>query len=172
MFAMQLDMAGINVSFSLLAEVLEYSAVCIFRHLMANRMFSDDIIPLDELCCYLAAWFHDGVSVPMLNVIDELKPGFVKDVRDVFGRNLLWYAVQNMKTGWFHPDCRLIPFLLAHGCDSQNTNQVGLTWQTARDGLSMEQKVQMMRRRYNMEHYSATSPKLQLSQPLGRLTQP
>lgn len=170
-FAMHLDMARMNVSFSLLAEVLEYGAVGIFRHLLENRMLSDDIIPLDELCCYLATWFHDGVSVPMLGIIDGIHPGFVKDVRDHFGRNLLWYAIQNMKTGWFHPDCRLTPFLLEHGCDPQNTNQVGLTWQEITDGLSLEQKSQMMRRRYNMEHYSATSPKLQLSQRMERLKQ-
>jgi hypothetical protein len=170
-FAMHLEMVGMNVSFSLLAEVLEYGAVSIFRHLLENRMFSDDIIPLPELCCYLTVWFHDGVSVPMLGVVEEVHPGFIKGVTDVFGRNLLWYAIQNMKTGWFHPDCKLTPFLLAHGCDPQNVNQVGLTWQAVTDGLSLLQKTQMMRRRYNMEHYSATSPKLQLNQRIERLTQ-
>jgi len=169
-FAMHLDMAKMNVSFSLLAEVIEYGAVDIFRYLIENKMIADDAIPLPELCCYLTARFHDGISVPLLNVIEEFHPGFIKDVKDFFGRNLLWYAVQNMATGWFHPDSRLTPFLLAHGCDPQNENQVGLTWQAVTDGLSMVQKEQMMRRRYNMENYKVPKPYLlQLNQPLDHL---
>ena len=74
-----------------------------------------------------------------------------------------------MKTGWFHPDCKLTPFLLEHGCDPLNTNQIGLSWQEITNGLPPKLKVQMMRRRYNMEHYSATSPKLQINQPLMNL---
>ncbi len=168
LFAMHLDMAGMNVSFSLLAEVLENKAPCIFRHLLENRMFDDSVISFSELCCYLVAWFHDGVSVPMLTVLDEFQPGLVKSVADDFGRNLLWYAIQNTKTGWFHPDCRLTPFLLEHGCDPQNTNQIGLPWQMVADGLSLDLKQQMMRRRYNMEHYTQ---KLRLYQPLEHLKQ-
>ena len=168
-FAMHLDMVGRKISFSLLTEILENKAVSIFRYLLENKMVADDVITLSELCCYLTAWFQDGISVPMLTVMDELQPGLIKSVTDVFGRNLLWFAVQNMKTGWFHPDCKLTPFLLEHGCDPLNTNQIGLSWQEITNGLPPKLKVQMMRRRYNMEHYSATSPKLQINQPLVHL---
>ena len=168
-FAMHLDMSRCNVSFSLLMEVLQNGAAGIFRYLLENNMLAK-VITTSELCCFLTAWFQDSLSVPLLTILDELQPGLVKSVRDVFGRNLLWYAVQNMKTGWFHPDCRLTPFLLEHGCDPQNTNQIGLTWQMITDGLTEKHKEQMMRRRYNMENYKASKPYLlQLNQPLNRL---
>ena len=168
-FAIHLGMTGRHISFSLLVEVLENKAVSIFRHLLENNLLNDNIIPLPELCCYLAAWFHDDISVPMLAILDELYPGLIKGVKDIFGRNLLWYAVQNMKTAWFHPDCQLTPFLLEHGCDPQNENQLGLTWQAVTDGLTQNWKIKMMRRRHNLERYTFPSPKLQLSQPLDKL---
>ena len=168
-FAINRDMAGMNVSFSMLVEVLESGAACIFRYLLEKRLFNDSAISLSELCCLLVAWYHDGISVPMLAVLDEVHPGLVQSVADDFGRNLLWYAIQNTKTGWFHPDCRLTPFLLEHGCDPQNTNQIGLPWQMVTDGLSLDLKEQMMRRRYNMEHYTQ---KLRQYQPLEHLKQP
>lgn len=172
-FAMNLDIQDRNVSFSLLAEVLQYGAVGIFRYLMENKMVAEEIITPSELCCYLATWFQDSISVPMLTVMEELHPGLVKDVKDVFGRNLLWFAVQNMKTGWFHPDCKLTPFLLEHGCDPQNNNQIGLPWQMVNDGLTMKLKEQMMCKRYQWEDYKAPNPYLlQLNQPLEKLRNP
>ena len=169
-FAIHMDMSRRNVSFSLLAEVLNNGAVSIFRYLMEKGMVTDDIIPLPELCCFLAARFQDNVSVPMLAILEELYPGLIRSVTDVFGRNLLWYAVQNMKTGWFHPDCKLTPFLLEHGCDPQNVNQIGLPWQMITNELTMKFKKQLMRKRYNMENYRAVKPYLLLqNQPLDHL---
>ena len=170
-FAMHLDMSRRNIPFSMLMEVLNYGAVGIFRYLMKNKMVAENVITPDELCCFLTAWFQDDISVPMLSVLEELQPGLVKGVTDVFGRNLLWFAVQNMKTGWFHPNCKLTPFLLEHGCDPRNVNQVGLPWQMVKDGLPQELKIQMMRRRYNMERVKIPRPySLELNQPLAKLT--
>lgn len=170
-FAMHLDMSRRGVPFSMLMEVLDNGAVGIFRYLMENKMVDDNVITPAELCCFLTAWFQDDISVPMLSILDEIQPGLVKGVTDVFGRNLLWFAVQNMKTGWFHPNCKLTPFLLEHGCDPQNANQIGLTWQMVTDGLPKELKIQMMRRRYNMERVRIPRPcSLGLSQPLAKLT--
>lgn len=171
-FAMSLDISGTKLSFSMLAEIIEFGAVDVFRYLMENRMVSDDIIPLRELCIYLATRFSDRVSVPMLAVIDEVCPGAIRNTTDDFGRNLLWYAIQNMRTGWFHPDCKLTPFLLEHGCDPQNNNQVGLTWQEVTDGLSLKQKTRMMQRRFNVEDHFSRSPTLKNEQGIERLEQP
>ena len=169
-FAMHLDMSARSISFSLLMEVLESGAVGIFRHLLENQRVTNDVITPSELCCLLVARFQDDISVPMLSVMDELHPGVVKGVVDLFSRNLLWYAVQNLKTGWFHPDCKLTPFLLEHGCDPRNENQIGLAWQTVTDKLPMSLRKQMMRKRYNWENYKAPHPYLlQLSQPLWHL---
>lgn len=168
-FAIHLDMTGKRITYSLLVDILESNAVGIFRSLLENKLITDAIIPLPELCCLLVTRFPDEISIPMLTVLDELNPGLIVSVKDEFGRNLLWYAVHNMKTGWFHPDCQLTPYLLAHGCDPQNVNQLGLSWQTVTDNLSFGRKKFMMSRRYRISDKIQTSRTLRQTQPLGHL---
>ena len=149
-FAIHSQMSGQKLSFSLLMEIFQKKAFHIFRHLLENGKITDQIISLPELCCLLAVQMPDEISVPALAFIEETHPGLVKDVHDVFGRNLLWYALHNQKTGWFHPDCRLTPFLLKCGCDPQNPTTVGLTWQEVTASLSLEQKMALMGKRYSI----------------------
>ncbi len=171
-FLMHLDMASKKVSFNLLTEVLEQNAVGIFRNLLENKRISNNVITVSELCFCLVAQFQDEVSVPMLSVLDELHPGLVKGVTDEFGRNLLWYAVQNMRTGWFHPDCKLVPFLLEHGCDPQNKNQIGLPWQSILDIPSLDMMLKMMNRRYSATFSQRNIFDLKQTQPLAHIRMP
>lgn len=149
-FAIHSQMSGQKLSFSLLLEIFQKKAIHIFQLLLKNGEIADHVIPLPELCCLLAGRMPDEISVPALAVLEETYPGFVKDVHDIFGRNLLWYALHNWMTGWFHPNCRLTPFLLKCGCDPQNPTMVGLTWQEVTDFLSLEQKKAMMASRYRI----------------------
>lgn len=171
LFCIHKDIQGTRISYALLAEVVEHNALTIFRYLVENNLITDRVIPLDELCCYLTAQCKDTISVPMLTALEEFHPGVIQGVKDVFGRNLLWFAVQNKMTGWFHPDCKLTPFLLKHGCDPQNTNQLGLPWQFVTNGLSLQQKVNMMQNRYTVDSRSKSAGfPLSQRQPLDRLT--
>ena len=170
-FAMHLVMNQKQITFSLLSEILgNYKAFHVFRYLLENQMINDDVIPLPELCCHLVAQFPDNMSVPLLKVLEEVHPGLLKSVHDHFGRNLLWYAVHNLKTGWFHPKCNLTPFLLGCGCDPDNANTIGLTWRYLTDHLTLQDKRNLMRHRY-LDDVSRNTikAKLRLKQPISSL---
>ena len=138
-----------KISYSLLERILLEKATSILGHLIAHDDIPKDVMTLSELCCTCTALFPDSYSVPLLSAIEEAHPGILKSVLDDFGRNLLWFALHNRLTGWFHPNCKLTPFLLEKGCDPSNQNQVGLTWREVTDGLTQQQKIRMMTLRYN-----------------------
>ncbi len=110
--------------------------------LLENDKIPDEVIPLSELCCLLVANFPDAKAVPMLEIIEEVKPGTVGAVRDAFGRNLLWYAIHNLETLWFASDCvtSVTRFFREHGCDPENANQAGITWIDLCETLNDDQK--------------------------------
>ncbi len=139
-FAICLDTSGMRLTYSLLWEVLSSSATGVFRFLLENDKILNEVIPLSELCCLLVANFPDAKAVPMLEIIEEVKPGTVGAVRDAFGRNLLWYTVHNRKTVWFADDFGIAHFLMTHGCTPQNTNQAGITWKELCETLNDDQK--------------------------------
>ena len=141
------DMSGQKLSFSILGEVMDKKALKVFRMLLKESELLDKIIPLDELCGYCAGFFEDDRSVPFLETVEECFPGTLKEVRDAWGRNLLWYAMHNHKTIWFHPKCKLTQYLLKY-CDPDNSNQIGLSWRYVTENLSLKQKCQQMNWRY------------------------
>ena len=147
-FEMHRVMEEQKLSYSLLERILLEKATSILHHLVANDLIPKDIISLPELCCTCAALYPDTYSVPLLSTIEDARPGTIRSVIDSFERNLLWYALHNRLTGWFHPNCKLTQFLLEHGCDPHNQNQVGLSWREVTDGLTLQQKTRLMTARY------------------------
>ena len=158
-----------NICYSLLAEILMAKATSILRHLVENDAIPKSAVSLPELCCTCAARFRDSYSVPLLTAIEEARPGTIKSVHDNFGRNLLWYALHNQTTGWFHPNCKLTQFLLEKGCDPDNQNQAGLTWREVTDGLTLTQKKRIMTSRYNNWRRNSHTEELRRTQPLEAL---
>jgi len=149
------DISALEVStFSFLAEIMDKKAFKIFRFMVKNGQLPGKIISMEELCAYAAASFDDNSSLPFLRAIEEFHPGTLKNFRDEWGRNLLWYAVHNRKTGWFHPACRLTPFLIEEAqCDPENKNQAGLSYNFVTESLTCEKKIQQMRWRYEPVSY-------------------
>ncbi len=142
-----------KINYSLLERILLEKSTSILRHLLEDDLIPKDVISLEEICCTCAAMFPDSYSVPLLNTIEEARPGTIKSVTDEFGRNLLWYALHNRLTGWFHPNCKLTPFLLEKGCNPNNQNQVGISWREVTDGLTPSQKTTLMISRYKYRPY-------------------
>ena len=138
-----------KINNSLLERILAEQSTSILRHLLEENLIPKDVMSLEELCCTCAGRFSDSFSIPLLSLIEEVRPGTIKSVLDDFGRNLLWYALHNKMTGWFHPNCKLTPFLLEKGCDPNNQNQLGISWQEVTDGLTLQQKNRQMIVRYN-----------------------
>ena len=153
LFIIRRDMEGFRASIPLILNVLAGGRVNILRHLVEKGIIPRNVMTLEELCCFCTAQFPDHQSIPLLTAIEEARPGILKSVRDDFGRNLLWYAVHNQRTGWFHPNCKLTPFLIKKGCDPENRNQIGLSWREVTDGLTIKQKTSFMKHRHRYSYH-------------------
>ena len=125
MFRIACDLADTKLDFGLLREIIKNGAVNILRDLLETRQITPEIIPLDELCCLIAARPRLANGAALLAAIEDTHPGLLQSVHAIFGRNILWYAIRSPHA--------VTEFLLQHGCDPLNTNQLGLTWQEAYD---------------------------------------
>lgn len=169
-FSMLCDISSRHVSFSLLLEIMENVAVGIFSHLLVDGQIKSDVISLPELCCHITAQYPDSQSIPLLTTLEKYKPGLLKSVKDFFGRNLLWYAIHNMRTAWFHPNCKLTPFLLEHGCDPLNKNHLGMPWKVITDNLPLSKRESLLRLRYGgTSYHNIFGPILRAEQPIEKL---
>ena len=146
-FSIFADMSGAKLSFSMLCEIMEKNAVSIFRELLQSGE-AVSVISLNELCAYITVRYYDDTAILLLEEIEKYAPGTIADCHDCFGRNLLFYLMYNMRTGWIHPNCKLTPFLLEKGCDPHCLNGVGLSWWDITGQLTSHQKEYLMRQRY------------------------
>ena len=159
------DISGKKLSYSLLMEIMKNGAVRIFTELLKEGKVLEKEISPEELCVCCASQLEDAASVPMLETMEGLFPGILKNFRDRWGRNLLWYAAANRRTAFFHPFCQLTPFLLKHGCDPENENQLGLSWRRMLTGLSLSQKRRLLWQRHLLDRGGSNSAPLYKSQP-------
>ena len=147
LFEMRRNLEGRRMCFSLLMRIINGGKWSIVKHLVANDGIPKDVMTVEELCCYCMAWFNEELGWPLLEAIEEARPGFLKNVHDFLGRNLLWYAVFNDNIAWFQKDCILTSFLLEAGCDPDNQNQLGLSWREVTSDLTPEQIFEFRRAR-------------------------
>ena len=157
-FMIYKDLAGVKYSYSLIAEIMASGAKNIFAEIVKSKeLFKQRSITLPELAVYCTLAFEDAVSVPFLQSIEEVYPGELKNVRDHWNRNLLWYAVHNQKTAFFHPFCKLTEFLLQAGCDPDNQNQLGIPWRYMMKNLPLAKKESWLKRRHGKRNFNAPS---------------
>lgn len=167
-FMIYRDMTEKKLTYSLLSEVMQYGAVEIFSLLIEDKGLFSRVIPFDELAIYCTVQFGDDLSVKFLKSMEKTYPGSLKKVCDKWGRNLLWYAVFNKKTVFFHPFCKLTEFLLECGCIPDNENQIGLSWRYMIKNLTYAQKSRFLRRRHGNVNSWKPSPLIK-EQPLYAL---
>lgn len=132
-FCINRDMTGQGISYSLLMAIVKAGAEKIFRHLLEHNEIPSSVITLPELCCMLVAQQPDDISVPFLAILENLNPGMLKGIHDALGRNLFWFSIYNHAPGTYTLKNRLTQFLLGKGCNPQNANPLGVTWQEAID---------------------------------------
>lgn len=142
-----------RVTIPLLIEIIRQGADEIFRQMLER--FSSHGRPkiVDELCMHIVVNSPEPKATRLLQAIEAVYPGILRQMHDCWGRNLLWYAMHNRHFAWFHPRCTFTPFLLEAGCDPNNRNQLGLRWQDFNDWLSLSEKTRMMRERWGMNYY-------------------
>ncbi len=143
------EMTGKRLSYSLLYEIIVNKAVNIFRYLLQNGVTERELMSFDELAVCFTAGFEDSISVMFLQIMEDICPHQLQNVRDHWGRNLLWYASMNRNTAFFHPFCKLTPFLLECGCSTENKNLLDISWKNMFCSLTYRQKEQMLKARYS-----------------------
>jgi hypothetical protein len=149
-FGISRTFVGGCISFSLIAEILNCRAWQIFRHLLENELEElEKAIPLEEIACYLVSQFYDREAIPVLEMLETVRPGIIAGFRDAFGQNLLWYEMANPRSCWFHPNSNLTAFLLQHGCSPESPTHIGLSWRFLTNSLSDKQKSHIWRRRWS-----------------------
>jgi len=160
-FGIKRTMMGCRLTFSIIAEILDCGAFGIFRHLLENELQElEEAVPLEEIACHVVAQFPDSQAIPVLDILEEARPGIVGGFHDVFGQNLLWYELTNVRTCWFHPNCQLTTYLLEHGCSPDAPMNIGLSWRNLTNALDDQKKSFLWGRKF--------SPRLKLmeqSQP-------
>jgi hypothetical protein len=165
-FMIYKDISGIRLTYSLLAEIMENRAFRIFSGILEDRNILKRVIPIGELAACCTVQFDDPASTAFLECIENAYPGTIKNTRDLWGRNLLWYAVYNRNTAFIHPYCKLTELLLRHGCDPDNQNQLGFSWRYMVKNLDLCQKKSLWAR-----CFSKKNPAMMLILPPEELKQ-
>ena len=149
-FGIRRTLMGGNLSFSLIAEILNRKAWKIFRHLIENDLEElEKAIPLEEIVCHVVSQFFDKEAIPVLEMLEEARPGIIAGFRDALGQNLLWYGMANPQSCRFHPNCQLTAFLIQHGCSPDHLTHIGLSWDFLTNSLSDKQKSHIWGKRWS-----------------------
>ena len=152
-FEIKRAMLGCRLTFSIIAEILNCGALGIFRHLLEHELKElEEAVSLEEIACYVVAQFPDRQAIPVLDILEKTRPGIVGGFHDVFGQNLLWYELTNVRTCWFHPNCQLTAFLLEHGCSPDTPMNIGLSWRYLTNALDEKQKSFLWERKFWTPH--------------------
>ena len=144
-FLIYLDMTGLTINYGMVMKIIKAKACNILNTLLKEKLISE--FTLEELCVFCVSQLNDKEAIEVLDIIEKHSPGIIKNTRDDLGRNLLWYLLNNRHTIFFHPCCRLTPYLLAKGADPGNTNTLGLSWQFICDSMTREHKLSLLRTR-------------------------
>ena len=141
-FCIRWDMmnASRKITIPLLMEIIGNEADGIFREMLPRVPQNELRKSLPGLCLHTVIHSPDPTATKLLQAIEAVHPCFLSKMHDHWGRNLLWYAMQNSNFASFQPRCTFTPFLLEAGCDPNNRNQLGLSWQDANDWLTLSKK--------------------------------
>jgi hypothetical protein len=119
------------------------------RYLADPETLADSEGTRDSLAA-LAVFSRNGdTALSILGALEEVTPGFVSSVKDGAGNNLLWYLALRNRI-WVYDDShracrsylpcdisRVRDFLLNAGCDPDERNAFGVSWDDARSSLGI-----------------------------------
>ena len=152
-FCIRWDMNGRKrTTVPLLIEIIRHGADGIFRQMLMRFPYDGCSRKFDELCMHIVVNSPEPVATRLLQAMEAVHPGLLRQIHDCWGRNLLWYAMHNRNAAWFDPRCKITPFLLEAGCDPNNRNQLGLRWQDVNDWPSPLKKTRMIQDRWGTSY--------------------
>lgn len=131
-FAITRTMCNKQLSKNLILHLIYENAIHI---ILANFAAVKRHVPLDELAFFCVLSLNLDFSMPLLAEIDKSVPGTLRDARNIFGNNALWYLFYRNESS-SHPSDdedatdtdRIETLLLEHGCDPDQPNCLELTY--------------------------------------------
>lgn len=126
-FAIYSNLAGQNMSLSFINMLFQQNAVNIFSFLIQQDLIPERIISLNELAAYIICNLPQQDKLAFLQTIEKAKPGCLKNFRDKYGRNILWYSMFK-DNYWNNQENELVQYLLSLGCDPDNQNALETSW--------------------------------------------
>jgi len=129
-FEMNRQMAGRNITNTMLQILLHFDAVKCFLHLLAH--FPKKVYKCrsaDEWLFTVCRNCSPKTAIPIIQYLEEDKPGIVSSTRDPWGNTLLWNTCANR-------DRRVNEIqkvLIDLGCDPDVENQWGLSFRLVQE---------------------------------------
>ena len=128
-FEMHRQMAGCGIAIAMLLYLLRFDAVKCFTYLLAH--FPKKVYKCrsaEEWLFTVCRCSSEDTAIPIIQSIEEDKPGIVARARDPWGNTLLWNTLQNScQVG------KLQEFLISLGCDPDALNQWGLSFRLVKE---------------------------------------
>ena len=131
---MPMAISGARMNKTIMRAILKCKAVNIATYLYQNdAKFRKLINPRAALFDICANWSNKD-CVPFVSLLEEYNPGLVNKTMDAFGHDALWYTLYNMdehQVATKAAKCGHDPldiFLMAHGCNPNRKNSVGLSF--------------------------------------------
>ena len=131
-FAITRTMCNKQRSKNLILYLIYENAINI---ILANFAAVKRHLPLDELAFFCVLLRNLDLAFPLLSEIEKSAPGALRDARDIFGNNALWYLLYRDESSGHPSDDedatdtdRIETLLLEHGCDPDQPNCLELTY--------------------------------------------
>lgn len=134
-FAIALSLCNRQLSKNLLLYALANHATNI---LIANLTSLKRNLPSDSLILHCASSVEVSTAIPLLAAIEKEEPGIIKNTKDIFGNNALWYIfsrhtdIHNQSDSENEDAERLERFLLSVGVSPDAPNCLELTYSSMR----------------------------------------
>ena len=123
-FEMDRQLHGKGIHNSMLAFLLLHHAVKCFLYLLSH--FPEKVCRIrtaEEWLFTVCRCSSADMAIPIIQAIEQYRPGIVANARDPWGNTLLWNTLQNR-----NPTEELQKYLISHGCDPDASNQWGLSF--------------------------------------------
>lgn len=131
---MPLALMGKALPLAFFRGVLRKRAAGILSHLLSEPELAFRAMPPREILFYLCSNWNDDAAIPMVERLEQLRPGTVAGAVDRFGHDALWYTLyQRDRAGRATPAARrmsdpLDAALIGMGCDPARECFLGLAW--------------------------------------------
>ena len=144
-FAIALSVCNLTLSKNLLLYALANNATNI---LIANLNSFKHHLPFDSLILYCTSSVEVSTAIPLMTAIEENEPGAIRNAKDIFSNNALWYTFYRSTNLNFYQSISqnedfesISRFLLDNGVSPDAANCLDLTYSSMRKAQTTLSKI-------------------------------